>query len=153
MAFTQFPSELAVRLIETDETAQLGGYKVATAMSLQNCVLSMYIHGALIGTEKFRLKIFPTNSATNTAAIWTSEYSELSDITSPGSYWLGNVKFTFSTRPNLNPNLTYYFFIQAADYTQTVSTYVSFVLDWPYPVYTQLTTGTPSAAMRLLGYT
>ena len=153
MAYTQFPSELSVRLLETDDIAPLGGYKVLTAMSLENTVLSMYIHGALVGAEKFRLKIFPTNSATSTAAMWTSEYSELSDITSPGSYWMGNVKFTFSTRPNLNPNLTYYFYIQAASYTKTVSTYVSFVLDWPYPVYTQLTSGQASAAMRLLGYT
>jgi hypothetical protein len=152
MAFTQFPKRLVVRELDTSETMLMGGYKPGSSLSLAKAVLSVYKHGTAVGSEGLRLKVFGSESTAATP-IATSDYSAIASIPGISTYWLGNLTFTFSTRVNLDADNTYWFALEAQNYTNTGAFYLSYVFDWPYPISTQLSApDSYGAALRLLGY-
>ena len=151
MAFTQFPSRLFVRELDTSETLLMGGYTVSEPIAMTKAVLSIYKHGTAAGSESLRLKVFGAELTTS-PAVATSNYSAIADIPGISTYWLGNLTFTFPTPVNLNPNNAAWFALEGLSYTRTDSFYLSYILDWPYPVSTQLTGGSASSALRIVGY-
>jgi hypothetical protein len=151
MAFNDFPSNLFVTVAQTSEELQLGGFTVDQAIDLKHVVLTMYKHGAAAGSERFKIKIYgsPTYSG---SAMATSDWVTLASF-STSTYWIGRVRFDFSSQVPLGPTNKVYLSLAHENYTENLTTfYVGCPLDWPIALNTQATTGLASAIVALVGY-
>ncbi len=152
MAYTQFSDKFAVQTFDTSELVPLGCYKVSTTTELYYAVLDLFKQGTAGGSETLTLRIYGTSAYAGTP-IATSAAVSLSTLSGiVAANWIGNARFTFATRPNLNPKLTYFFALATTSYTRNANTYyLGAVLDWPNPINT-ITGAGPAAKLALVGY-
>lgn len=150
MAFRQFPSQLFTRVMNTGEAVQLGGVLSAKAFELGNIVVWVYRVGTP-AAEQVRLRVCYDAAGLNTMA--ASAWVSVSTIgVAP---FIGRVRFDFALRPDFPANQRFYVFAETqGGYVRTGNTsYLSFPLDWPNPVYTQLNAPKRyGSAMEIYGY-
>jgi hypothetical protein len=133
MSFNQFPARLDVRVLDTDETAKVGSFQTATDIELKYIRVKLYIQGTLGGTERMRAKVY--GDADRTALLYTSAWSDLSDITGLSGTWLGWLRLDFSAE-HLNKNIEYFLSIEIDNYTRNGDTfYVALGIDNIQKIY------------------
>lgn len=144
------PAKQYVKVMETAEVASPGGFSVPVTQQLGYIRLLMYKHGAHVGAEKFRLKVYHDLARTKLYA--TSSWSSISSISGVSTYWDGWVRFTFAEQW-VNASEWYYLEVESTGYTRNQNTfYIGFVLDWPISIYTQTQAPGYSFAMEIYGY-
>lgn len=132
MAFESFPDNLLVKTIETDELVECGTLEFPDAMKLQHIIFTIYKHGAAGGTERLRAKIYADSGLTDLLS--TSDWVNLSSF-ADGSYWIGRVRFDFSSLLNIKPGISYYAAFETDNYTRDADDYyLGLVLDYPLSV-------------------
>jgi hypothetical protein len=150
MTYTNFPSNLYIAVIDS-APLKLGGFTVSAPLSLKHAVIHIYKHGTAGGSETLTLKAYGSSDCSGTpigssSAVSVSSFSE-------GTYSIGAVRFDFSTEIQMNPDNPIYFALAHSNYTENSTTfYLSCVLDWPFAINTQSTTGLAGVAMGLVGY-
>jgi hypothetical protein len=149
MSFQKFSRKQYVVPVDTGVEGDLGSYTLQAATELKHVLLTIYKHGTLSsGNDRGRVKIY--GSEARDVALYTSDWSDFADISGLGTYWLGAVRFDFSQQ-NLAPR-EYWLGLELGNYTRSADIrFIGFVLDWPYPINTQLATMN-SAAVRFVGY-
>lgn len=151
MGATQFVARQKVRIVGDSDTVVCGGVDVATDQQLVHVVMTLYKHGAAVGTERFRLKIFTDEALTKIYA--TGSWLEIADISGVTDYWRGRVRFDFDTRPWLETGSTYWIAMESDGYTRDgIARYISFCLDTPYPVNTSSEVDRYPLEMALYSY-
>lgn len=153
MASLQFAATQRLKVMETGETVDGGGLRVAYDQQLRYLVVWCVFVGTFT-TEKLRVKLF--TDAGLTALYATSQWSQLSSITNLGTTaWLGKLRFDFASewlRSYSGGAQAYYVGIESSGYTRNGdSRYISFMLDWQNPINTAVTAGAPGIAMEVEG--
>lgn len=136
MAFKDFASTQYCKTIDTGELVRLGSFQETTNGFLAHIRAMLVIRGVtnLAGTEKIRLKIF--SDVGFSSLLYTSEWSNLSDITGLGSAdWIGWIRCDFNKHP-INKNLVYYVAAELTGYTRNADIFwCGLNYDFPFPVY------------------
>lgn len=151
MAFLDFPNQLQVKVLdsETNDAAQLGSFTVSDRTELNNIRLCLVKHGTAGGSEVLRIKLALSNDVTRSVIV--SDDVALSDV-SASDYFVGWVKFDFE-RQNLDPNLTYYAFLEYENYVRDEETfYIAYSFDDVFAVNDFNASDDFGAAMQILGY-
>jgi len=151
MAFLDFPSQLQVKVLgsETNNAAQLGSFTMSGTTELNNIRLCLVKHGPAVGGEVLRVKLALSNDVTRSVIV--SSDVALSDV-STDDYFVGWVKFDFE-RQNLDPNLTYFAFLEYENYVRDEETfYLAYSFDDVFGVNNFNASDDFGAAMQILGY-
>lgn len=133
MSVLNYPSKLLVKTMDTGESIPCGGILSGEAGELDSIYLSLFVQGALAGTESLTLGLYYDAACTQLA--YQSAPSALASISpAPSGSWLGWVLFTFA-RQNVNTTDTLYAQVTPSGYTRNGDTaFLSTVYDWPNPV-------------------
>lgn len=150
--FLQFPEIQYFRVFRTGDTVVKGGlFQVSEDIDLKHCLVSLYIQGALAGTEQLRMEIYPSDNATT--AIYTSEWASLSGVGTYSPNYLGNIYLDFATPKPLNNSIEYAFRFRIQNYTANDPTFfVALNLDWVDRVNETPSELTAGVRMRLIGF-
>lgn len=150
MGYKDFPETLMLKVAETGEEVECGGFHVGYHQELKYLLAAVYIQGAASGSEEFRANIYADSAYSK--QLYQSDWSALSDISNLGANWIGRLRFTFD-RKHLNKNLIYYVAVESQNYTRNLDTfYVGLVLDWPLPVNTHNTSGIYAPEISFFGF-
>ena len=133
MSFLNFPETRYVKTLDAGESARMGTFKDANDGELIYMRSEIIIHDVIITAERMRIKLFHSSDLGATPYA-TSEWSDLSLIPSPGSYWIGMVRFDFDG-PSVNKNVTYYPVIEIDNYTPSTDSFIGVAYDFPLPRY------------------
>jgi hypothetical protein len=149
MAFQDFPETLYFKTVDTSEKVNLMNFTPGSDNQLKHGRVMLYIAGA-VTTEQVRLNVNP--SETNGNPIFSSDWSDLSDITThTGTDWIGWLRFDFSEK-HLDSDVTYTMQLETNNYTRNGdTTYLAVAYDWPYPVNDQDNDNRPSIGVELYG--
>ena len=149
MAFQDFPETLIFKTIDTSEKVNLANMTVARDQQLTYARMMLYIAGA-VTTEQLRINVNP--SETNENPIFSSSWSNLSDITThTGTDWIGWLRFDFSEQ-HLDSDIAYTMQLETNNYTRNGdTTYLAVAFDWPYAINDQATPAIPSIGVELYG--
>lgn len=137
MSVEQYPSNMWVKQLDSDEIALIGSFQFPNRGELQYGNLYLIKKGALVGSPKARLHFY--SRADLEVSLFQSDwrsFSNIDGIDDGSQNWLGWVRFDFG-KQSINPNITYYVAIEMDDYTPNLSTeshFIGFFLDGP--VYT-----------------
>lgn len=135
MSFDQFPETQYIRVLETDETAEMGGYEVADATALDTISLRLQKDGTATGSETFQIEIY--QNLESTTPLYTSTAKTMNDINTEilgfnvltVSNFIGDVAFEFN-RECLIINTPYFFKLKSSSYTRNGDTFfIGFGLD------------------------
>jgi len=132
MAFKDFANTLYINPFNTDDIIPMGNFDVETSIELQHIRVLAVIKGTIIGTEKIRLKVY--GSEKSNKVLYTSEWSNISDISNLGQYWLGWLRCDFQRNP-INANQGYHVKAEISGYNRTIDFYIGLSYDWPWPIY------------------
>lgn len=153
MAFSPFPNQQYVRILDTDTVASCGYVQTGSSFELQSVRMRIFILGALSGTEQLRLHCYGSfNSATPIAS---SAWIDLADVGTYSPNFIGEIFFEFSNSIPMNPNNLYHFKLEPQNYTRvgtllTDTFFVGFCLDW-YDQLNDYVSVDAGARMALLG--
>lgn len=143
MAFTQFPSILNVKILDTSEIMEMGGFKPTQNGELKYIRILLIKKGTIPGAAKVQIKVHTSTDLT--AAYASSNELFVGDIaqylldqamiTSLSDDWASWIRFDFD-RQNLNMNLTYYTSLNGPGYVRDLDNfYVGVPRDFPFPHY------------------
>lgn len=159
MTFPQFARDQFIRVIETNETADMGAYTLGTSTELDQISLWINVEGNPGGSETMQIEIYGSSEAG--AALYTSDVVTLSDVVfnegestefSGTGDFIGVMPFGFS-RENLASGQTYYLKLKMANYTRNGDTYyIGYVFDNPEPVYSRTIVDETAAKALILGF-
>jgi hypothetical protein len=128
MSIKDFAKNLYMKTFDTNETNLMGSFKALKNGELKYVRALLYVHGALAGTEKVRIKIYSDSLYEN--LLYVSDWSPLQD-----TEWLGWLRFDFH-RENINKNIEYWIAAEITGYTRNADLmYVAQSFDFPWPVY------------------
>jgi len=151
MAFLDFPNQLQVKVLdsETNDAAQLGSFTMSEETELNNIRVCLVKHGPAVGSEVLRIKLALSNDVTR--AVVVSDDVAVDDI-STSDFFVGWVKFDFE-RQHLDPNLTYFAFLEYENYVRDEETfYIAYCFDDVFAVNDFNASDDFGAAMQILGY-
>lgn len=144
------PARGYFRVLETNDTVNLGSMSLPSAIELYAIRILLYKHGTSGGSERFRLKLYRDSGRTDLA--YTSAYSDLADVTDLGAKWFGWVSILFD-REHVPASTTFYPTLEVENYTRNADTYyLSCSLDWPNPQYGTDNTTRRNLALQMYGY-
>lgn len=146
MGVTNFSDLQFIRLLGTNEEAQLGSFSTARDYSLQFLRVLMYKQGTEGGSETFRLNMYGDSDFDT--PIFQSSSAALADGNLATNFF-GWIRFDFDDQ-HLNDAVTYYPTIEMSSYTMTDSFFLSYVMDWPVAINT-VPTNELAAQMLLYG--
>ena len=136
MAFKDFAETQFIQALDTGVDERMGGFTPVKNAELKHVRIFLYIQGvsSLGGSEKIRCVMHA--ELVNDSPVYTSSFSNISDITNLGSTnWLGFVRIDFN-RENLNKNITYFPRIETSNYTRSGDAFfLGLSYDFPSPVY------------------
>jgi len=133
MAFQDFAADQYIKTVDTGEEIRVGSFQTIKNLELKYIRLTIYIDGAIPTNEQVRVNIY--SDIGTTSKIFSSEWSNLSEINGVSSRWLGWVRTDFD-RQNINKELIYYPTIELNNYTRVPgSYYIGFCYDFPFPIY------------------
>lgn len=136
MAFKDFSQDQFVKSLDTGEEGRMGSFTTSVNGELDAVRVLIYIEGvsSLGGTEQIRCKMH--GEATFSSPIYTSSFSNISDIPNLGSTnWIGYIRMDFN-RENLNQNITYFPTVELQNYTRSGDTFfIGLSYDFPSPIY------------------
>lgn len=134
MAFLQFPKDVHVRAIDSNEESNMGSYRFAANTELTYAVLTWLKVGSLGGSETLQMNIY-SHDDDNASPAYQSNVLTLSDYTF-GSNHIGTLRFDF-TKSNLSKQTDYTIKLQTANYTRSGDT---FYLAWVYDTENKVNT-------------
>jgi hypothetical protein len=149
------PQDLYVRVLESNETADLGSYKkTGESIEIDHALLWMNCDGTPGGSETLVLKVYGSTSAES--PIFSSDVVTLSEIDfsfdATNGDWVGRVPFVFD-RQSLLMNQKYYFKLTMANYTRNADTYyLGFVMDNPEPIHSRAAASRTAARLEIVEY-
>lgn len=147
MAFKNFPSPLRFKVIETSETVCAGSFLLPRSLDLAQIVMVLEKHGAHVGTEKLRAKLFHDKAMTKSFAVgsWMKLTTVIPDLSS--SDWIGRFPLDFS-RVQIPAECPVWLAVEASGYTRSGDTfYLQLAFDWGLNMH-----GVPAAlAFELYG--
>ena len=154
MGTLQFPeTQYFIEVTASGTDQHIGTLTMAHDAELGNLIVWLTKVGTNAGSERFRLKLFPT---TNLEAAWAvSDWVDVSDFDNleTASDWIGWLKFDFA-RQHLRSGEDYAVCIEAENYTNPNddSFYFAVALDWPEAINTPSVSTERGAAMSVLAY-
>ena len=151
MAFLDFPSQLQVNVLdnEVNDAAQLGSFTMTDTTELKNIRTFLVKHGNAGGSEVLRLKLSLSNDVTRASIV--SEDITLSEV-STDEYFVGWFNFDFG-RQQLDPDLTYFVFLEYENYTRNADTYyLAYAFDDVFFVNDFNASDDFGAVMQILGF-
>lgn len=153
MSFNQFARDQYIRVIETNETATMGAYKLTNPIELDQVLLWLNIEGTPGGSESLQIHVY--GSADTDTPLYSSEAQNLSDVAfsfDPDlGNWLGVVPFVFN-RETLGAQ-TYYLSVELTNYTRDADNYyIGYVFDNPEAVYSRNVPDATGAKAIMVGY-
>jgi|SRR5687767_7039628 len=159
MSIAQWPDKAWVKVFADDEVVRMGTYTPNVNEQFKRNASTLYgglyvylfINGALAGTERIRTLIY--GDTAYSSALYTSSWTDLSDISNIATRWHGWV-FTEFTSGHLNKNSTYYIGCEIDQYTRNGTTfYIGLKYDYPNPVYGSASTLFSSCPIAFKPYT
>ena len=149
MPFAPFPQSLYVKTLNTGVTEKLARFTADKDMLLRYIVLTVLKNGESQGSEQLTLKIYSSWDLDKPILI-ASNGRNLADIgVANGQSWIGRLRFDFEGSP-LTAGDVYYLAISSTNYERTLDFYLGAILDWPYPVYSQIRS-IAGAQIRIIG--
>jgi hypothetical protein len=131
MAIIQFRDIDNFRIADTSEVIPAFSFSVSTKQQLSQVLVTTYIHGSTAGNEKIRAYLYSDSALTN--LIDTSDHLHVSISENIAPNWYGQIGITFSNRPWIGLNNTFYVALTVADYTQLGNSYyISFRIKESY---------------------
>ena len=156
MAFSQFPDRLTVRVMETNEEADMGTYSMSSSIEISQLVLTFLKHGTEGGSERLRIRAYEVVGASVAENPTSStEWVNLSDVqdssgAAMGTYFLGTIKFEFAT-PIRGSN--YELRLDVDNYTRNADTYyLAYVFDHPKIVNSRSTPNETGAQCAIIQF-
>ncbi len=149
MSFEQFPDNLHIRILETDESASMGLYSIPSNVQLTNLVVTLHKLGAEAGSERFRVNIHSEDDPNFVTPIYSSAWF---DWTSAGSFtnFLGTVRFDLTGA--VVRTGSYFLVLEADNYTRNADTfYFAYVLDDPAVINSRTNPKETGAQIAFLG--
>jgi hypothetical protein len=129
MGFKDFPDELYAKTIDSSEKVKLGSLSYANDSRLRYARLQLFLKGASITNEQFRINILSDYGKSN--PIYSSEWTDLSDITNLATNWIGWVRFDFDDA-FIDSDHTYYLELESQNYTRDADTfYIGVIAEYP----------------------
>ena len=133
MSFEQFADLQYVKTIDISEEPRMGSFNVVNDLELQYIRVLLFISGSTVGNERIRLKIYGDMGSNN--ILYTSNWSNINDISGLSTYWLGYIRVDFN-RENINKDTDYYVRAELDNYTRNGDTFfIGLCHDFPFPIY------------------
>lgn len=154
MAWLQFPRDLFVRVLETNESASMGGYQMGSSTEIDQILVWLNVEGTPGGSETMQVEVY--GSLNTDVPLYTSDVVTMSDIDfdfDPDlGDWIGVVPFNFN-RETLASGQTYYLSVKMDNYTRNGDTYyVGYVFDNPEPAYGRITVNQTAGRALIIGF-
>lgn len=159
MAFTQFARDQFIRVLETNETASMGGYKMGTDTEIDQIEVWLNVEGSVGGSETLQVEVF--GSGDTDVPLYSSDVVTLSSVIfnegevnefTGVSDSLCSIIFTFN-RGVLTKDVTYFLKLKSASYTRNADTfYIGYVFDNPEPINTRSLPGSTGAKAIIVGF-
>ncbi len=147
MGFLDFPDDLHFRVF--DGETDIGTFKPNEDLEIGHIRLMVYIHGTMAGSEQFRINLYSENDV----LLIQGDYSDIADITTLDTDWIGWVRFDFN-RELINSNTTYIAKVESNNYSRNADIlYIAAGYDWPLNSYISVN-GAPEYGIHqeLYGY-
>jgi hypothetical protein len=121
------------RVLDDNETLRVGSFYTSEHEELKYIRHYLYINGAIAGTEKIKTHIYADENYLS--KIYSSDWSDLSDIEALGDYWQGFVRVDFA-REHLFTAREYWVGLEISGYTRDAFTFfISIKNDYDNAIY------------------
>ena len=147
MSFLNFPKQLAVKVLDSSESYNLGAYKAPTNTELYALRLKLFVKGTMAVGTKVKVEIYANSN-------YAGKVGDTEEITLQDGNYLGFQRLILTKTLNMKADQFYYFKIVPTGYTRNIdTTYIGIVLDYPYGVYNSSDKYPPfvPASMELYG--
>jgi len=150
MSFNNFASIQGFVVLETGLKQKLGIATIPHELELSHIVLTLYKHGANVGSEQLRINLYANDRYDS--PFKSSGWVSIADIEDLSTNWLGWLRFDFERR-NISLNQVVYVEIESQNYTRNADTfYLGIGLDDPVRFNTITSGSSAPAAMQIIGY-
>jgi len=147
MAFLPFPKKMQIKIFQTDESVQLGGFELAEGLDLEHIRIMFIKHGAVSAGATMQMSLGVNTYAASHYI--SSEVVAVDDITA-AEYWAGWVRFDFGGQ-KLPANSIRHVRLQLANYTEADEIYLAYSFDDTLLVNDFNASDDFGAAMQIVG--